>query len=537
MVNLRIVPLLSGIAAALVMLGLGWQIREQTAEEDHATKRLYAADKLSLVAATLSQTINVRLTHTRSLAAFVETVPDFEQSDFEKFTAVLQDDLEGLRSLQLEPNGIVTFVTDLERNRAALGYDLFADPESRALVERSIRDREQVFSGPLNLVQGGQAIIARRPIFNPDDSFWGFATALIDVEPLLREAGYLQLAKELRLAIRGKDGLGAGGEVFHGEASVFEDPVATARVALPVGSWQIGAAELHEHGHDGFVSSASFIAITAGLAILLGGAVYTIVDRPGRLRVEVKRATAELIEARDQAEAANRAKTEFVSVVSHELRTPLTAIRGSLDLLQSGTVGELDEKTKEIVRLGARNSRRLVALINDILDMNSILAGELEFKSETVPLVDLLNDTVAINQPYADSLNARLEIKPVDDPAVANAVIPCDRERIRHVLTNLITNACKFSPADGVVTLSAEPALGGSAVAISVTDRGPGIAEIFRPHIFEQFTQADSSDTRQTGGTGLGLYISKLIMDRHGGHIDFETEIGKGTTFRIELPL
>jgi len=538
MTNVRPLPVLSAIVAVAATLAFAWQVRHGAEVDIRTQHRIEAEEKISLVASTLSQTVNVRLNHTRSLAGFVRVKPDLTQEDFERFAEFLQEDLTGLRSLQLAPKGIVKFVTNIEQNRAALGHNLFADPKRRELVERSARNNEYIIAGPVNLLQGGQAIIARRPIYNDDRSFWGFATALIEVEPLFREAGYLKLAETLNMAVRGKDGRGAEGEVFYGDPAVFDDLLATATVVLANGTWQIGAAPRGNQRYEGFVFSGLFTLLSLIVAALIGSAVYVIADRPGRLRVEIDRATADLIEARDAAEAADRAKTEFVSVVSHELRTPLTAIRGSLELLLSGGVGDLNDKARELVTIGSRNSRRLVALVNDILDMNKMLSGELEFNIESVPLIDLLADAIAINQPYADSLQVGLALDAIKEPELAEIVIPCDRARIDQVITNLLSNACKFSPEGDVVRLgAARGPRGSNTIIITVSDNGPGIDPAFREKIFDRFTQADSSDTRKVGGTGLGLYICKLIVELHEGEIDFTSMPDEGTTFSVTLPL
>ena len=405
------------------------------------------------------------------------------------------------------------------------------------MVERSVENREYIIAGPIDLVQGDKAIVARRPIFNnADDSFWGFATVLIDVGPLLMDAGYLELEKQLKLAIRGQDGLGAAGEVFVGSGEVFDNPLAVADVILPGGSWQIGAALPDDHSYRGFIFTDSYWFAAVIAALLSGWAVFVVADRPGRLKAEVERATADLIEARDAAEAANQAKTEFVSVVSHELRTPLTAIKGGLELMEAGALGKLPEKAGDVITVASRNCKRLMLLVNDILDMSKLLSGEMRMAEDAIAVGSLLADAVAINKPYADNFGVELTVNSENSP-VANLSIRGDKERLDQVLANLISNAAKFSPEGGTVTLAASPTITKDMVTITVTDTGPGIPEDFQDRVFDRFTQADTSDTRKSGGTGLGLYISKLIIDQHGGDIGFRTETGAGTTFHIDLPI
>jgi PAS domain S-box-containing protein len=225
-----------------------------------------------------------------------------------------------------------------------------------------------------------------------------------------------------------------------------------------------------------------------------------------------------------------RMKTEFVSTVSHELRTPLTSIRGSLGLLEGGIVGELPASAQELVRIARANTERLIRLINDILDLEKMESGKLDFQLEPVELGPLLAQALEAHQGYAQQWGASLALAvSVHD---ARAVI--DADRFLQVLANLLSNALKFSPRGERVTLRLERV--GPRLRVSVEDRGPGIPESFRARVFEKFAQADGSDSRRKGGTGLGLSISRSLVQGMGGTLDFVTREGSGTTFRVELP-
>lgn len=228
----------------------------------------------------------------------------------------------------------------------------------------------------------------------------------------------------------------------------------------------------------------------------------------------------------------DRLKSEFVSVVSHELRTPLTSIRGSLALLNTNAVGELPPRAKSMVSIGLQNSERLVRLINDILDIEKIESGNMEFAPEPLRIGALLNTTVQENKAFLDEYGIEAE---VEASAGLDLVVEGDHGRLMQVLANLISNAAKYSPENGCIRLGADAR--GDTVRVWVKDEGPGIPEIFREQIFQKFSQADSSDTRQKGGTGLGLSISKAIVDHHRGCIDFESVAGGGTIFYFELPV
>jgi PAS domain S-box-containing protein len=228
----------------------------------------------------------------------------------------------------------------------------------------------------------------------------------------------------------------------------------------------------------------------------------------------------------------DRMKREFVSVVSHELRTPLTSIRGSLALLNTSAVGELPPRAKSMVAIGLQNSERLVRLINDILDIEKIESGKMEFTCEPLRIGALLETAVQENKAFLDEYQVEAR---VEDSAGLDLAVEGDHGRLMQVLANLISNAAKNSPENGCITLGAEP--GENTVRVWVKDDGPGVPESFRKQIFRKFSQADASDTRKKGGTGLGLCITKAIIDQHKGSIDFESVAGEGTTFYFDLPI
>ncbi len=226
-----------------------------------------------------------------------------------------------------------------------------------------------------------------------------------------------------------------------------------------------------------------------------------------------------------------RMKSEFVSTVSHELRTPLTSIKGSLGLIRAGAVGDIPGKPKAMLEIAYKNSDRLVHLINDILDMEKIEAGKMDFHLKPVDVTAIVEHALEANKGYGDEHGVTFALKAMSPVAM----IEGDEDRLMQVLSNLMSNAAKYSPEGAQVDISVTPH--GDSVRISVTDRGPGIPKEFKARIFEKFSQADSSDTRQKGGTGLGLSITKAIVEQHGGTIGFETKAGKGSTFYFDLPM
>jgi signal transduction histidine kinase/ABC-type transport system involved in cytochrome c biogenesis permease subunit len=227
--------------------------------------------------------------------------------------------------------------------------------------------------------------------------------------------------------------------------------------------------------------------------------------------------------------ASERMKDEFVSVVSHELRTPLTAIKGALGLLIGGVTGGLPERARSMLDVADRNSNRLMHLINDILDIQKIEAGRMEFKREPVDLQRAVEQAAEAHRDYATSVGVVVELI----RSHPGARVLADADRVGQVLANFLSNAIKFSPPKGRVEVSVERVDG--AIRVSVADHGPGVPESFRKRIFQKFAQADATDARQKGGTGLGLSISKAIVERLGGRIGFESEPGVRTVFHFDL--
>ncbi len=223
-------------------------------------------------------------------------------------------------------------------------------------------------------------------------------------------------------------------------------------------------------------------------------------------------------------------KNEFISTVSHELRTPLTSIRGSLGLVSGGLVGIIPDQAKPLINIALNNCERLVRLINDILDIEKIESGKMEFRMSPLPLLPMLEQSIEMNRAYGQQYQVSFVLEKND----LNPVVNLDGDKLIQVMSNLLSNAAKFSLPDSVVKVKLTEQDG--KVRVSIIDQGSGIPEEFRTRIFTKFAQADSSDSRQKGGTGLGLNIVKAIIERMNGKIDFESEIGKGSTFYFELP-
>ena len=223
-------------------------------------------------------------------------------------------------------------------------------------------------------------------------------------------------------------------------------------------------------------------------------------------------------------------RREFISMVSHELRTPLTSVRGALGLLDAGTAGTLPKNAHELVNIALKNTERLTRLANEILDLRKLERGMLHLDMEQTPLLPLVRDAVEANRAYAGQYQVQIEMQP--KPEEVHAEI--DPHRFDQVMNNLLSNAAKFSPEGGVVGVG----LAGDSrwARVWVSDCGPGIAEADWPRVFEPFTQLDGSSMRARGGAGLGLHITRELVERMGGRLALESEPGFGSMFCIEFP-
>ena len=224
-------------------------------------------------------------------------------------------------------------------------------------------------------------------------------------------------------------------------------------------------------------------------------------------------------------------KDEFVSTVSHELRTPLTSIRGGLSLVTSGVLDDLPEKANELLEIASRNTERLMHLINDILDMQKIEAGKLEYNYSQIDLMDAIEKSITDNISYAKQYHVNIQRDDKPDDIVVNV----DPLRLAQIMSNLISNAVKFSNENSTIYIHAN--IENKVAKISVIDTGKGIPEEYFDKIFSKFSQNDASATKEKGGTGLGLAISKQMIEAMGGSIDFTSTLGKGSSFNIYFPI
>jgi signal transduction histidine kinase len=263
-----------------------------------------------------------------------------------------------------------------------------------------------------------------------------------------------------------------------------------------------------------------------------GGVVATYGDitELKHRETELDNLVHEIAVARDAAETANRAKSQFLANMSHELRTPLNAILGYTELMAEGTYGELCEEMLEVLKRLETNGRHLLGLINDVLDLSKIEAGQLVLELSDYCIQDIAQTVRSTLEPLAADKKLAFKVEvPAELPPGRG-----DGRRLTQVLINLVGNAIKFTDA-GEVAIKTEANNG--SFYVTVRDTGPGISAADQAKLFQEFQQADNAIARKKGGTGLGLAISKRIIEMHGGRIWVESQPGHGSTFAFTLPV
>lgn len=612
----------------------------------------------------LESLLNAKLYLVQGLSGLVHANPSIDEHDFLHYANEIGSKISGVRSLQLAPQGIVTYVWPLESNRAAIGHNLLDDPERHAAAQQAITSRKLWLAGPLTLIQGGDALIGRLPIFlHPDDSpenFWGFASILVDVEATFREAGIYQFGEHYRLALRGIDASGKHGDVFFGDPALFQQSSIRTDVTLPAGSWEIAAIPKQGWTSQRKINATIWLSIvltTSLLSVLLYALLrlpsnlrraastsssalarsesrfkdavealpdgFVIYDERGRITAtnqqlrrlypasqggvqlgkhfedfirqsaeagqyqlsedsehfvqdilsrhnqpqasyelaladgrwihvvesemrdggkvgfhrditELKKQHKSLIDAKQHAEQANQAKTQFLATVSHELRTPLNGVLGLLAMLSDDN--SLTESQHNYAVTAHDSARQLLSILNEILDISKLEAGKLSLDSENFILADTITSAINLQRTNIEQKGLSLHVE--IDPQL-QIPVRGDSGRIRQVLLNLLSNACKFTN-QGDIYLDAKCQKrhdNAIDITIAVRDTGIGFDTQHIDKLFEPFTQLDNNANRQFSGSGLGLAICKRLMNMMDGSIRAESTLGQGACFSLELTL
>ncbi|MGE5546206.1 MAG: sensor histidine kinase [Solirubrobacterales bacterium] len=282
-----------------------------------------------------------------------------------------------------------------------------------------------------------------------------------------------------------------------------------------------------------YMLQVGFKAVVALFSVPAAALMWMLLPRALELPspASLRDANASLATAKEAAEHASRAKSNFLATMSHELRTPLNAVIGFADVLQMQMFGPLNGKQAEYVAAIRESGRHLLHLINDILDITKIDAGRVELEEGPVSLFDVVQSCVALEKGHAAEGGVDLVV----DRGPAIPLVSGDALRLKQVVLNLLSNAVKFTPKGGRVSVAIGRDDDGGIV-LTVADTGIGMDPGEIPRAFEMFTQIGDAMARSHGGTGVGLPLTKALVDLHGGHIAVASAPGKGTTVRVSLP-
>lgn len=511
-------------AFLLIIVYLIWSV-QRASEQQHLDEIVNA--EIDAFRASLESQLNQRLALPYALKAFVLSHDEIEEDRFQEFASALEESVPGVMSLQLAPDAVVEFVSQKERNASAIGHDLRSDPQRRPAVLKSIEERAYIVAGPVDLLQGGTAIIARLPIFVEGyvsrtgfDDFWGFATILLDVPVMLERAGYSEISERVNIAIRGKDGLGLFGDIFAGNPDAFEPPYASAQIILPNGRWIIaGKIDAPPQTYNALLVYGGAVIFVLLISYWLSYVVY-------------RQANRALRDAYRETRAANALKNRYVEGFGKRLQKPLHALTRIID----ETAREMtDAKIRGKLDLIRQTANNISSATEDLVDFARLESGTSPIQLRSADITEFLH---SIRDRFeARSAEKMRKLKISRDPATP-AQIMLDTERLRQILTNFIDNAFRHAPS-GSIYLNVAPiehTPGEPMLRFSVRDEGPGISKQEAEQALRRFELTQNASDDQGGEHGLGLPIARQIASILSANIGI-IEHANGAEFWVDIPL
>ncbi len=508
-------------------------IEDQERNNIQRKAKLNSLQALTVIRADMERELNKSLFQLGALVAYISVNPDIASEDFNIFTQSLFRQKSHITSLGAAPDLVIKYVYPYEENKSVLGHDYRQIEGQRELAFQARDTGQEVMAGPLVSLQGKYVLIARAPVFLAEDmgsqaegSFWGLVSVLIDAKGLFEQVGVQN--EDYIISMRGKDAKGQSGELFYGNPDSFAAENTVLSVAVPGGTWQLSAQPRKALN----ILSREIITIRM-VGLFFSLAVLTFATFRLRHFREREVADKKLSRALLEAEGANRAKSEFLANMSHELRTPLNAIIGFSDLITS--VSEKTPQKDKVCEYAGdinQSGQHLLKIINEILDLSKVESGNFTTTIETVYIQDIAENVLRMLRGAIDKSG----LKAINNIADDLPPVESDERMIKQVFLNLFSNAIKFTPKGGTITLYADVQKDGK-MKIILTDTGVGMTENELVIALQAFGQTDSYLVRRQQGTGLGLPLVKAFVELLDGEFHIQSETGVGTEITLIFPL
>lgn len=511
--------------AAAILFAFEWQIERSAVFNAQKIQRAATAslakDMQANMIAVLSQDIHLLY----GLRAFIEANPNVSEQDYAKYAASIKRLRPSIRNVTAAPDLIVKYVYPLAGNEAVMGLNYRTAPEEqKTSVYKAIREGQAVIAGPVELIQGGTALIMRLPVYitNSDgvQDLWGIIAAPVDIDVVYKELELYKLTEKFDVAIRGKDGLGENGDVFFGNATLFENEAQSVRhkINLENGSWILAMRP-----KEGWVTTFPEQTVTR-IAFACLFFVLLVFWRFAETYLQ------ERLEIRQQKRRVLQEKEEFLEILSHEIRSPLQGVLAAQKYLLDNGIAE---PMRSIVQTAEQSGNYIVGLINDYLDLQRVESNRLKNNTTAVEIRSLIENVVSIVTAGKNEQIASIRVTVSDQ---IPKWLMLDEKKIRQVLVNIVGNSVKYTNKGYIqVSVNQKDHEGSRLVCFQIEDTGIGIEEAELTTLFDRFTRSEGGESR--GGSGLGLAIAKMLVEVMGGDISVRSVLGEGTLFTIEIPV
>ena len=509
------------VAMALTMIGRG-----------QMKNRLYEAEIYGeTIASNIELSLNQYVSIVESLGdQYLEYGDEFSEHFPGICSRIMAKD-DAIGSMYIAPGGIIRMAYPEEVNASTIGFEPAKDPEQGAATRFAIESKKTTVAGPHALIEGGTGFIVRYPIYadaDGEETFVGLAILVMDWDRFIEKVtggGSDSSFYSYAVWKDNNDGVLTDEDGYIFKSGEVSERLLTVEVQAPNEQWYLTVEET-----GGWKTFTRMIPWYLGaLALIL---ILTVVEISMIRNREVRKQL-------EYAEAASAAKTAFLFNMSHDIRTPMNSVIGFTKLAMDHA--EEPDKVKDYLSKILSSGNHLLTLINDILEMSRIESGKIELNEDKCDLKELTDDIRLMMEEQVKAKNQHFE---ADNSGLSHPVVICDRLRVNQILLNLLSNAVKFTPEGGHISVSArqlpkEETSEGVRIpcVFRVKDDGLGMSEEFASRIYDAFERENTSTVSGTQGTGLGMAITKRLVDMMDGTIRLRTEQGRGTEFTVTLPL